>query len=104
MDIVMVSPTKTVKDADLAVDKAVRSGAKHVWVCGMEMVDASIRGKDLGPVCAAALREAHRLHHDGLETLFVRAGQHDPTASFYFQETIAWCSCGYDPETDVSPE
>lgn len=104
----MPGPTPAfVLQANIPGDSAVEAGDKWVWSCGMEMVDQSVRGRDNAANRGgrpAALKSAHQLHHDGDDTLFVSAGNHDPTASFYFTEGVAWCSCGYDPDTDALPE
>lgn len=102
----MVTPHFVVV-ANIPGDSAVQDGDKWVWSCGMEMADQSVQGRDNAANQGgrpAALRKAHELHHDGDETLFVAAGNHDPTASFYFQDRVAWCSCGFDAESDVTPD
>ena len=63
--------------------KASRKSEKWIYTCGLEMVELSIKGRDVGSK-VRAFRDAHRVHHkDG----------HDPTATLYFTDKKAWCSC-----------
>ncbi|KKN02081.1 hypothetical protein LCGC14_1121320 [marine sediment metagenome] len=104
--IVVIKSAKSFVDTvDLPNDKATLAAGKWKFSCGLEMVDESIKNtpdnhyvtKD-----AAIMQLAHTRHHDGLATDYVTAGNHDATATLYFQSQDgvlidAWCSCGYNP-------
>jgi hypothetical protein len=79
---------------DLPSCKGVLDAGHYKYSCGLEMADASIKGKDSGAVGkATSFRAAHTVHH-GATNRWDGQG-HDSTATLYFTPTDAWCSCGY---------
>ncbi len=100
-----------VDTVDLPSDRAVLSGGKWLFSCGLEMVDTSIKDTEDDHYVtknAAIMRLAHTRHHNDLDTDFIKSSrgeEHDPRPSLYFMSRIgnqgssqlvdAWCSCGY---------